>query len=280
MSEKVEELVAPVPCYLRAEERQLSRPLYEAVFSEDSKCFVDFYYEYKSRDNEILGLWEDEKLVSMLHLNPYTMIVNGYEVKSYYIVAVATHKDYRHRGYMRTLLEKALKDMAEKKMPFTFLMPASESIYAPFDFVWICPHTALPRRVELMDAESQNHYLAERYQMFCKRDERYMENWQAEKKAEEGEISLGKIPPYMARITDVCQMLRMVRSTKVQKLYLHMKDSIIEQNNGYFCWETSLEDSKVEKLTQVPDRTDLELTIGELASMVFESFRICLSEFV
>lgn len=280
MSEKVEELADPVPCCLQAEERQLSRPLYEAVFSEDSKRFVDFYYEYKTRDNEILGLWEDGKLVSMLHLNPYTMIVNGYEAKSNYIVAVATHKDCRHRGYMRALLEKALKDMAEKRMPFTFLMPASESIYAPFDFVWICPHTALPRRVELMDAEGQNRYLAERYQMFCKRDERYMENWQAEKKAEEGEIFPGKIPPYMVRITDVCQMLRMVRSTKAQKLYLYVKDPIIEQNNGYFCWETSLEDSSAEKLTQVPDRTDLELTIGELASMVFESFRICLSEFV
>ena len=38
-------------------------------------------------------------------------------------------------------------------MPFTFLMPASESIYAPFDFVWICPYTELLMRVERMSAD-------------------------------------------------------------------------------------------------------------------------------
>ena len=41
----------------------------------------------------------------MLHLNPYTMIVNGYEFPCNYIVAVATDPDYRHQGCMRALLE-------------------------------------------------------------------------------------------------------------------------------------------------------------------------------
>ena len=139
MSEELKEL--PVPEYLTEEERQWSRPLYETVFSEDTKRFVDYYYQYKIRDNQILVLRENDQMVSMLHLNPYTMIVNGYEVKTNYIVAVATLEAYRHRGYMRILLERALQDMAEKGMPFTFLMPASESIYSPFDFVWICPHS-------------------------------------------------------------------------------------------------------------------------------------------
>lgn len=278
MSEELKEF--PVPFYLTPDDRKCSRALYEAVFSEDTKKFVDYYYEYKIIDNEILVLEEDDQLVSMLHLNPYTMIVNGYEVKSNYIVAVATLKDYRHRGYMRMLFTKALCDMAEQKMPFAFLMPASESIYAPFDFVWICPHTELPQRVERMDADGQNRYLASRYQMFCKRDERYMENLRAEKKAEEGETPEGKIPPYMARITDVRQMLKMVNSRKEQTLYLHIRDSIIGENDGYFCWETSREESRAEKLSAVPERIDLELTVGELTAMIFEGFRICLSELV
>lgn len=278
MPEELREL--PVPFYLMPDDRKFSRELYEAVFSEDTKKFVDYYYEYKILDNEILVLEEDDRLVSMLHLNPYTMIVNGYEVKSNYIVAVATHKDYRHRGYMRLLLEKALRDMAELKMPFTFLMPASESIYAPFDFVWICPHTELPKRVERMDADGQNRYLASRYQMFCKRDERYMENLRAEKKAEEGEAPGGAIPPYMARITDVCRMLALTGSMREQTLYLHVKDPVIEKNNGYFCWKMSGENSTAEKLEEKPERIDLELTVGELTSMIFEGFRICLSELV
>lgn len=270
----------PIPFYLPQEKKNCSRELYREVFSEDTERFVDYYYEYVIRDNQILGLEQDEKLVSMLHLNPYTMIVNGYEMKSNYIVAVATAKEYRHQGYMRILLEKALRDMASEGMPFTFLMPASESIYAPFDFVWICPHTDLPKRVGLMDADGQNRYLAARYQMFCKRDERYMENRTAEKKAEEGEVPPERIPPYMARITDICQMLRLVNSFQEKAFFLHIKDEIIEENNGYFYWETSPECSRAQKLKDIPDRVDLDMSIGELASMVFEEFRICLSEVV
>lgn len=278
MPEEIKEL--PVPFYLSPAEKIRSRELYRSVFSEDTEKFVDYYYEYKTRDNEILVLEEDGKLVSMLHLNPYTMIVNGYELKSNYIVAVATDKDYRHRGYMRMLLEKALRDMSARRIPFTFLMPVSERIYAPFDFVWICPYTFVPARVGAMNADAQNRYLASRYQMFCKRDARYMELQKAEKRAEEGETAPEKMPPYMARITNVCQMLRLVNSIQEQKLYLYVKDSIIENNNGYFLWVVSRESSRAEKLTEIPERIDLDLSIGELASMIFEGMRICLSEVV
>ena len=216
----------------------------------------------------------------MLHLNPYTMIVNGYEFPCNYIVAVATDPDYRHQGCMRALLERALNDMADRKMPFTFLMPASESIYAPFDFVWICPFTELPMRVFRMNADGQNRYLASHYQMFCKRTENYMENLAAEKKAEEGEIASDKMPPFMARITDVCGMLSLACGRQDQELYLQIKDPIIGKNNGYFQWKISGEQSTAVKLSGKPEHVDLELTIGELASMIFGAFHICLTEVV
>ena len=268
------------PKYLSAEERGRTRALYQAAFPEDTERFVDFYYQYKTRDNQILALEQDGQIVSMLHRNPYTMIMNGYEFLADYIVAVATEKAFRHQGCMRKLLEKALNDMANQGMPFAFLMPASESIYAPFDFVWICPYTELPMRVERMSAEAQNRYLAGRYQMFCKRDTRYMENLQAERTAEEGETMPDHIPPFMARITDVMSMLRLIGSRKEKKLYLHVKDPIVVRNNGYFCWTTAPEASTAERMKEVPERIDLELTIGELTSMIFEGLRICLSESV
>ena len=37
--------------YLLQEEKSLSRALYEAVFSEDTERFVDYYYRYK---NEVI----------------------------------------------------------------------------------------------------------------------------------------------------------------------------------------------------------------------------------
>ena len=272
--------IMPEPFYLPEDEKERSRGLYKEAFPEDTEKFVDFYYTCKTRDNQILALEQDGELVSMVHLNPYTMIVNGFETPVNYIVAVATGKEYRHRGYMRLLLVRALQDMAARNMPFTFLMPASERIYAPFDFVWICPYTELSPRVERMDAAGQNRYLAARYQMFCKRDAVYLENLAAEKRAEEGEMPPGKMPPYMARITDVSQMLRMVNTRQAQKLYLKIRDPIIQKNDGWFCWEAAPDFSRAEKLTQTPERTDLELTVGELASTVFGEFRICLSEIV
>ena len=268
------------PKYLSAEERGRTRALYQAAFPEDTERFVDFYYQYKTRDNQILALEQDGQIVSMLHRNPYTMIMNGYEFLADYIVAVATEKAFRHQGCMRKLLEKALNDMADQGMPFTFLMPASESIYAPFDFVWICPYTELPMRVERMSAEAQNRYLAERYQMFCKRDARYMENLQAERIAEEGEAMPDHIPPFMARITDVMSMLRLIGSQEKKVLYLKIKDPIVEKNNGYFCWTAAPEESTAERMKEVPERIDLELTIGELTSFLFEGMKICLSESV
>ena len=268
------------PKYLSAEERGWTRALYQAAFPEDTERFVDFYYQYKTRDNQILVLEQDGQIVSMLHRNPYTMIMNGYEFLADYIVAVATEKAFRHQGCMRKLLEKALDDMADQGMPFTFLMPASESIYAPFDFVWICPYTELPMRVERMSAEAQNRYLAGRYQMFCKRNARYMENLQAERIAETGEAMPDHIPPFMARVTDVTSMLRLIGSREKKVLYLKIKDPIVEKNNGYFCWTTAPEESTAEWMEEVPERIDLELTIGELTSFLFEGMKICLSESV
>ena len=268
------------PKYLSAEERGWTRALYQAAFPEDTERFVDFYYQYKTRDNQILVLEQDGQIVSMLHRNPYTMIMNGYEFLADYIVAVATEKAFRHQGCMRKLLEKALNDMADQGMPFTFLMPASESIYAPFDFVWICPYTELPMRVERMSAEAQNRYLAGRYQMFCKRNARYMENLQAERIAETGEAMPDHIPPFMARVTDVTSMLRLIGSREEKVLYLKIKDPIVEKNNGYFCWTTAPEESVVERMEEAPEHIDLELTIGELTSFLFEGMKICLSESV
>ena len=267
--------------YLHQQEKERSRELWEQCFPEDSARFLDYYYQEKCRDNQILVLeGEQGEILSMAHQNPYRIVMPAGEYVLDYIVGVATDEKCRHQGYMRRLLTRMLSEQKARKNPFTFLMPASERIYAPFDFVWICPYTELAPRVERMDAAGQNRYLAARYQMFCKRDAVYLENLAAEKRAEEGETPSGKMPPYMARITDVSQMLRMVNTRQAQKLYLKIRDPIIQKNDGWFCWAAAPDFSKAEKLTQPPERIDLELTVGELASMVFREFRICLSEIV
>ena len=112
---------------LESPKHQDSRKLYEEVFDEDSPSFVEYYYTEKTRDNQIYVVEEEGGIRSMLHLNPYRLYVNGSEKEVNYIVAVATQKEYRKRGYMASLLKRALQDMYRARESFTFLMPASET---------------------------------------------------------------------------------------------------------------------------------------------------------
>ncbi|WP_251392469.1 GNAT family N-acetyltransferase [Mediterraneibacter agrestimuris] len=118
-------------------EHSKTRNLWECVFDEDSKEFLDYYYFFKTRDNEIYVIEEDEDVRSMLHLNPYTIQVGEEQFIGHYIIAVATESAYRRRGYMGKILKKSMQDMYSRKELFTFLMPAAESIYTPYDFRFV-----------------------------------------------------------------------------------------------------------------------------------------------
>ena len=64
---------------LSKEEHFATRPLWEEIFTEDDKQFLDYYYYCKTKENEIYVVEEEEKLCSMLHLNPYMISVNNKE---------------------------------------------------------------------------------------------------------------------------------------------------------------------------------------------------------
>lgn len=91
----------------------------------------------KTKENEIWVIEEDGEIQSMLQLNPYQLQVAEHPFLCRYIIAVATRAQYRSRGYMSSLLRKAMQEMYGKKEPFTFLMPAAEAIYTPYDFRFV-----------------------------------------------------------------------------------------------------------------------------------------------
>ena len=122
---------------LRKEEHIRTRELWEQIFTEDSKEFLDYYYTVKTKDNEIYVIEDAEKIISMIHLNPFQMRVNDKICQTHYIVAVATDEKYRRQGLMAKLLNYVLQLMKDRGEPFTFLMPASEAIYRPFGFEFI-----------------------------------------------------------------------------------------------------------------------------------------------
>lgn len=184
-----------------------TRELYEEVFEEDAKSFVDYYYQEKTKDNTIYIVREDDDIQAMLHLNPYTLKVNGSEKESYYIVAVATRKAYRGRKYMAKLLRQALCDMYREGVTFTYLMPAAEAIYLPHDFRTVYeqnisyydPKEKLEKDVRVQEAGTEDcteiakwaeTYLSNHYQVYARRDRAYYERLLKELACEDGKLMI------------------------------------------------------------------------------------------
>lgn len=193
--------------YLETREKRGCRSLWEEAFPEDSRQFDDYYFMEKMKDNRVLVLEEDGRIVSMLHQNPYRIRVRGQVWRSDYIVGVATAEDRRHRGYMRQLLNHMMGEMWSEQMPFCFLMPADEAIYRPFGFVYIYdqPQWELAGGIALearpllpwKDSLGQKGWLAgladwmdgwlkNRYQVYAVRDEAYLRRLIRELESEDG----------------------------------------------------------------------------------------------
>ena len=141
---------------LERQECKLARKLWEEVFTEDTEKFLDYYEECVADHNQIFGEKEDGELVSMLQLNPYRIRIRDQEADSYYIVAVATREAFRHQGRMRRLLTEALDQMYREHIPFTWLMPASEAIYQPFDFVTVYRQSMISMGGEILKKREED----------------------------------------------------------------------------------------------------------------------------
>lgn len=120
---------------LAGEEGCAARALWEQVFAEDTASFLDYYFSEKVMNARVHVLKNDEgQIISMVHANPYDVMMYGTRRRAYYIVGVATAEPYRHRGCMAFLLHKAVSSAKNEGCPFVFLMPADAAIYEPFGF--------------------------------------------------------------------------------------------------------------------------------------------------
>ena len=131
----------------------------------DPVSYADFYFNEVYGKNEVLLNQEtpadDDIVKGMLHLNPYTLHVKGQPAQAKYIVGVATDEEYRRQGVMRELLVKTFQELRGRGEMFTYLMPADENYYLPFDF-----------RFGMAQVEQELEYLPE----FCKETEKQVED--------------------------------------------------------------------------------------------------------
>ncbi|MFV0343545.1 MAG: enhanced intracellular survival protein Eis [Anaerocolumna sp.] len=205
----------------------------------DSISYTDFYFQWKVKDNQIYTVFKEDKIAAMLHLNPYVLNVRGNKIRTNYIVGVATKEEDRRQGLMRLLLEKAMVQMNEEQIPFTYLMPAKVEIYLPFGFrniyeqeafkdqimftkdeiskngIHAIMHETIDIRV-LNQADSSlleklvaftNDYLESVYDVFVIRDSYYYQRLMHEMRSSKGEVMLvlhnGVIIGYIAYMKDI-----------------------------------------------------------------------------
>ena len=304
-----------------------ARALWEEVFSEDSASFVNYYTDNVAQKNRIQTRYEEGCLASMVQWNPYTMYLAGHDVKSYYLVGVATKERFRHRKYMTGLISDGLYRLYTEKVPFVFLMPADPAIYTPLGFRYIyeksewegslagaCPDDMLISTMsvralnpsEFAEAAAWiNRHLRPKFSLFAKRDEEYIARMMKECESEGGaacgiflrEKMIGvflwwldegidiremvlaeewesrqdilfpalrryfdgadaakmvttgwlgeKKPIIMARIVNLPRFLSYFTATERVTLRIWVKDDIMPDNNGSFCWIASPEGSVV-----------------------------------
>lgn len=111
--------------------------LWDYCFEKKDDPFFQWYFnEYCTKDNFVLGGFDplENRLVNMLHLNPYHVRVRGKDWTIPYIVGVATAPEARGRNLTAGLLERAFQLQQLQKRPFVLLMPVYAGIYQPFQF--------------------------------------------------------------------------------------------------------------------------------------------------
>lgn len=257
--------------YLEDPEKEITKKLYREAFPEDSDAFVEYYYSYVTKNNEIFVLEQAGRVCSMLHLNPYRLSVGGKMVDACYYVAVATAKDCRHQGMMRRLMCRSLQDIRKKGHPFAYLMPADRAIYEPFDFRIVYEQ----KKVELpLDPGEANKKMAELFDVYTVRDPWYVEKMLEEERVCAGEAPFDIVPYIMMRITHAERMLELLKSRAPFRGILKIRDDVILENNGYFLWEISHEKSSCKRLPEQPEEPWISLEIGELTEFVFGKRKI------
>lgn len=298
MSEKVRKLALS--------EHKRTRELYESVFPEDSTSFVDYYYQEKVIDNSIYVIEEDNRIVSMIHLNPYEAMIGGVPCTIHYIVAVATAKEYRHRGYMRRLLETVMADLRREGELITYLMPVAEAIYSPYEFYtvyrkkweYLSRETARTEGYEALTdkeiptlVEQANTYFKEHYQVYTVRSERYYQRLLKEYASDGGKLLVkkadGKIlkggillagegfkeTVIMIRILDVKRLLSLLKLKSLVALCFEVVDNDIKENN--LCLTiTGTEYSGCMLMESPRENREGVIPIGVLCGFVFGALSV------
>jgi len=125
--------------YLEEKDLAQAMDLWDYCFEKKDDPFFQWYFEsYCLKENRILGGFEENsgRLLTMLHLNPYRLLLNGSAESVPYIVGVATAPDARGHHLAADLIREAFSRLKAEGTAFAVLMPINAGIYLPCGFAF------------------------------------------------------------------------------------------------------------------------------------------------
>lgn len=113
---------------LAEDERPLAKALWKEAF-HDSDAFIDWYFENKLPAGSSLGLFGGGALVSVVHMIPYRLRIQGRPIETAFIAGAATSLQRRGEGLMKGLLRETLALLKSRGIFLTHLYPFSHAFY-------------------------------------------------------------------------------------------------------------------------------------------------------
>lgn len=106
----------------------LVRQMWKACFG-DTDEYIDIYFTYKYKDENTLIYIEEGKVVASLQMLPYTITFYGSEIPFGYLSGLCTLPEYRNKGYMSQLINKAHQVLSDRGIALSILVPAEDWLY-------------------------------------------------------------------------------------------------------------------------------------------------------
>lgn len=124
---------------VNAERMEQVKELWDYCFEKREEPFFQYYFnEYCGKNNMVIGAFEkvgeEEKLRSMVHVNPYLLRIRGQEQLAPYLVGVATAPEARGQHAFAPLLQTTFDVLRDQGVTFVTLMPIFAGIYLPYEF--------------------------------------------------------------------------------------------------------------------------------------------------
>lgn len=115
-------------------EKEKIKDLWRYCFNETEE-FIEYYFANRYDENDVLSLFYDKSLSSMLHLNKYSLNIRDIVHISSYIVGVAVAPEYRGQGLMNDLIKYTLNYQYNAGEIFSILMPIETQIYLRYGYI-------------------------------------------------------------------------------------------------------------------------------------------------